>query len=512
MNETAIRTCRRRARFDRRCFGAIVGFALALALSSIAQTATNSVSSVESMIRAQQYDQALSTLRIALRKNPNDVRLWTLQGICFALQGNDNAALPGFDQALRISPGYPAALRGKIQILYKSGDRRAIPLLESMLKSDPGDITGQEMLATLEQHTGNCRDAVSHFQLSKDAIATHPASLEAYGDCLFKLGRAAEAIPVFRELIPLLPGRTYPAYDLAVLLVSQHQNEEAVRVLEPLLTHDQDDADIISLASEAYEATGNTPRAVELQRQAIILRPRDPSGYVLFAVLCLTHDSFQVGIDMVNAGLRRIPGNSSLYLSRGVLFEQLGEFDDAEADFKMAEQLKTPQSMAAYAGDLTIVERNNPARALVRVREQLKAHPDNPLFRLLLAQLIMTRAPQPRSPEFNEAMRNALAAAKSKPDLVEAHNQLASMYMSLDEYREAIQECKIALQYDPSNEAAVYHLVISMRHAGHSTDELQPLVKRLAEVHKESLQRETDRKRYRLVEGSPTTPPDGEHQ
>jgi hypothetical protein len=51
-----------------------------------------------------------------------------------------------------------------------------------------------------------------------------------------------------------------------------------------------------------------------------------------------------------------------------------------------------------------------------------------------------------------------------------------------------------------------------MRHTGRSADELQPLVKRLAEMHKESLQNETDRKRYRLVEeGSPTAQPDGGH-
>jgi tetratricopeptide (TPR) repeat protein len=368
------------------------------------------------------------------------------------------------------------------------------------------------MLGTLEERAGDCRAAVSQFTLSKEAIASHPSSLEAYGFCLFKLDQTADAISVFRQLIPLLPGSAYPSYDLAVVLVASHNNEEAVKVLEPLLTPDQTDPDILSLASQAYEATGNTPKAVALQRQAIILNPTDPSNYVLFAVLCMTHDSFQVGIDMLNAGLKRCSDNSSLYLSRGVLFEQLGEFDEAEADFKMAEQLETTQSIAAYAGDLTILERNDPEKAFARVREQLKAHPNNPLFRLLLAQLIMTKGPEPRSPEFNEAMQDALAAAKTKPDLVEGHNQLASMYMSLNEYQQAIKECKIALQYDPSNEAAMYHLVISMRHTGRSADELQPLVKRLAEMHKESLQNETDRKRYRLVEeGSPTAQPDGGH-
>jgi len=490
----------------------ILGFALVLMLSAQAQEAKVSISAIESMIRSQQYDQALSTLKFALRGNPSDFRLWTLQGICLALQGNDREALAAFDHAIQISPNYSPALKGEIQILYKTGDKRSIPLLKRVLASDPRDVTAHEMLGTFEQRAGDCRGAVSQFLLTKDEIANHPASLEAYGYCLFKLDRTNDAIPVFRELIPLVPGQAYPSYDLAVLLVTSKNNEEAVKVLEPLLTPDQTDPDILSLASQAYEATGNTPKAVALQRQAIVLNPADPSNYVQFAILCMTHDSFQVGIDMLNAGLNQVSDKSLLYLSRGVLNAQLGEFDQAEADFKLAEQLDTTKSIIAYAGDLAILQRNDPERALTQVREQLKAHPENPLFRLLLAQLIMTKAPDPRSPEFNEAMHDALAAAKTKPDLVEAHDQLASMYMSLNEYQQAIKECQIALQYDPSNEAAMYHLVISMRHTGRSADELQPLVKRLAEMHKESLQRETDRKRYRLVEeGSPTAQPAGGH-
>jgi len=486
-------------------FCLIAGFALLATPGARTQGAKVSISSIESMIRSQQYDQALSTLKVALGYSPDDFKLLTLQAICFAMQGNDSAALAAFNHAIRISPDYSPALKGEIQILYKTGDKRAISLLERMLKSDPDDVTGHEMLATLEERAGACPAAVSQFILSKNAIADHPASLEAYGYCLFRLGRTADAISVFRQLIPLVPGQAYPSYDLAVLLVTSHDNEEAVKVLEPLITPNQTDPDILSLASQAYEATGNTPKAVALQRQAIVLNPTDPSNYVLFAILCMTHDSFQVGIDMLDAGIKHVANNSSLYLSRGVLYAQLGDYDKAETDFKIAEQLGSTQSIGAYAGDLTVLQRNDPNTALARVREQLKVHPDNPLFRLLLSQLIMNKAPDPQSPEFKEAMRDALAAARTKPDFVEAHNELASMYMNLKDYDRAIKECRIALRYDPSNETAMYHLIISMRHSGHQ-DDLQPLVERLSDLHKESLRHETDRKRYRLVEErSPTS-------
>ena len=479
-------------------FKLIVGFAFAFVLAAQGQNAKVSIASIESLIRSQQYDQALSTLKMALRSNPGDFKLWTLQGIRLGLQGSDIQAVAAFYHALRISPNYTPALQGEIQILYKSGDKRAIPLLERTLKSDPENTTAHEMLGALEKKAGNCKEAVSHFLRSKDVISSHPASLEAYGYCLTKLDRTAEAIPVFRQLIPLLPGQSYPSYDLALLLVSTHDNEEALKALEPLLTPDQNDPDILSLASKAYEATGKTPQAVALQRQAIVANPTDPTNYVLFAVLCLTHDSFQAGIEMLNAGLKRIPKASSLFLSRGVLYAQMAQWENAEADFKTAEELDSTQGIGAYAGDLSILQKNDPDKALVRVRAQLKVHPDSPLLHLLLAQFIMNQTPQPQTPAFKEAMQETLFAVKSKPDLVEAHNQLANMYMSLGQYDRAIKECRIALQYDPANEAAMYHLIISLRHSGHN-DELPPLVKRLAELHKESLRHESERKSFRLV-------------
>jgi tetratricopeptide (TPR) repeat protein len=269
-------------------------------------------------------------------------------------------------------------------------------------------------------------------------------------------------------------------------------------VLAPLITDEQQDPDILSLASQAYEASGDTPKAAPLLRRAIVLSPTTASYYVMFADICLTHDSFQAGIDMINAGLRRIPNDSALYMSRGILYAQLAEYDKAEADFKRVEQLDSTQSVSSYAGDLTEVMKNNPDQALAKVRIQLQAHPENALLNYLLARLLMNEAPAVESEAFKEAMKSALLAVKLKPDHVDARDILASMYMRTGQYDLAIEQCKIALKYSPSDESATYHLIISMRHTGHS-DDLKPLVKRLAELHQESASHETERKRYRLV-------------
>ena len=470
--------------------------------TAIGQQPTASVAAIESLIRSRQYDQALAMTQSGLEQRPTDFRLWTLEGIIFSMQDKAQRAQIAFEKALRISPQYAPALKGEVQILYGQGDNRAIPLLERILKEDPRDQTAHEMLALLERKKDRCEPAVVHFAASQDATEKHAESLEAYGYCLVQLKKFRDAIPVFKKLITLLPNRAYPRYDLAVVQVANNQNEDALTTLEPLLTPDQPDPDILSLASQAAEAIKDTAKAVALLRQAIVQSPTTQDYYIAFAALCLDHESFQVGIDMINAGLSRIPNAARLYLSRGLLYAEEAEYDKAEADFARAEQLDANQSMSSYAADLAQLKKNNPDEALRRVRLQLKAHPESPLLHYLLAQLLIQNA-DTDSDAYKEAMKEDLRALELKPDLVSARNLMASIHMQAGQYEKAIEQCRIALRYAPNDETATYHLLISLRHAG-KKDELQPLVKRLAELHQQSLQNETDRKLYTLVEQPPT--------
>jgi tetratricopeptide (TPR) repeat protein len=116
----------------------------------------------------------------------------------------------------------------------------------------------------------------------------------------------------------------------------------------------------------------------------------------------------------------------------------------------------------------------------------------------------MNGSPDVESDAFKEAMRAALIAAKEKPDYVPVHDLLASIYMHSAQYSLAIDECHKALGYDPSDETATYHLLISLKHTG-QTEELDVLSKRLAQLHRESLQRENQRKSFRLIEGNPAS-------
>jgi tetratricopeptide (TPR) repeat protein len=483
-------------------------FILGATLVAQGQATKVPIASIQSLIRSQQYDQALQLTRSALHDTPNDFRLWTLEGIVLSIKGSNHDAIDAFDRALSLSPNYTAALKGEVQLLDPTQDKRAIPLLERILKVDPKDATAHEMLAILEGRQADCRAANEHFLLSAEVIANHPQSLEVYGACLWQTKQTQKAVSIFERLAALLPEQPYPKYDLAVVLAGARQPQAALKVLEPLLATNQSDPDILSLASEVYEAAGNTPEAVALLRQAIVLRPANASYYVAFAALSLDHESYQVGIDMINAGLQRISNDPSLYISRGLLYAQLAQYEEAEADFNKAEGMDSTQSLSSYAIDLTELQRNHPEKALLEVRSQLKSLPDDAFLHFLLAKLLTIQGSDTDTEVSGEAIRSALRAVKLKPDLVEARDLLASMYTRSGKYNLAIEQCRLALQYSPSDQTAIYHLIVALRHSGQrgQRDEIQTLVKRLSDVQQASRQQETDRKRFKLVEQPPVPP------
>jgi tetratricopeptide (TPR) repeat protein len=94
---------------------------------------------------------------------------------------------------------------------------------------------------------------------------------------------------------------------------------------------------------------GDTPRAVSLLRQAIISDPRDVALYLDFAGISMDHQSFPAGIAMINSGLVLQPNVAALYVARGILYVQLAQYDQAEADFEKADALDPKRSIGSAA-------------------------------------------------------------------------------------------------------------------------------------------------------------------
>jgi tetratricopeptide (TPR) repeat protein len=481
---------------------------LELARGSAPQTdqGPSPVGKIVAALRSQNFDEALRLCSVALDKSPKDKRVWTLCGMAYSGKEEESSALEAYQRALKLDSDYLPALEGAAQIEYQRRSPAAKPLILRVLAQRPDDPTSHTMLGFLEYEAKDCTDAVSHFQQGEEVLAKEPMALAAYGACLAQLGHYDQAIPDFERALETDPSIQSLRFNLALAQWKANQPQEALSTLQPLIATGNGHDDALRLSADIYESIGDTQHAVELLRKAILANPKNADAYLDFASLSYDHASMQVGIDILNAGLTQLPMEGSLYLARGVLYAQLGEYEQATEDFEKANHLDPNLSVLGAAKGIEASQQHKSAEALATFRAAAKAHPQDALTLYLLAEALSQESPQEGSSDYAEEVNAAKLACRLTPWMVAAHDLLATIYLQGGHTELAVEQSRAALAVDPKDEQAVYHLILALRTTG-KKDEISTLLKQLAALRSAAQTDLAQTKRYQLQE-MPVAEPD----
>jgi tetratricopeptide (TPR) repeat protein len=445
---------------------------------------------IAAKVQHEDFATALASSNAALRATPNDYRLWTLRGMAYSGLKNEHSSQTAFQHALKIAPYYLPALEGAAQLKYQQRDESARQLLLRILSLRPNDPTTHGMLAVLDYKKHDCSSAVSHFQQAGASISSQPDGLAMYGKCLATLERFQEAIPVFEQALSLDPSKQSIRYNLALCQWNSGNATDALASLQPLTATDQSDERVLELAAGIYESTGETQKAIDTLRKAILAHPKNPDAYVQFAYLTYQHGSPQIGIDFLNAGLTQLPQEGQLYLVRGILLCQLGEFTKAFDDFQTANRLDPSLSYADVAKGIVESQVHKPTEALAQFRAAAKEHPNEALTQYLLAEALSDQD----NPDLAGAIGAASRAILLDPRLVAAQDLIAGIYLQEGAKQKAIEHSEAALAVDPKDQQALYHLILAMR-GTERKGEIPALLKRMNELHKTGVVGDAPQKR-----------------
>lgn len=478
----------------------IVSVASVMAPTLQAQTATASASPADIIqaLQSQQFDEALRLSQLNLKKYPGDKRLWTLRGMALSGKGSASVALTSFKHALSLDPHYLPALEGAAQAAFRKGSPEAKSFLSAILSEHPEDPTSNAMLGFVEYRDKDCNDAVASFERGQVAVSNDANALGAYGYCLATLERYDQAMDVLTKALTLDSKSQHVRLDLALVQWRANHAQDALATLLPLTDATPAVPTAQLLAASIYESSNDTPHAVELLRKVILQDPKNVEAYLDFASLAFDHDSMQVGVDYLSAGLTQLPRDPNLYLARGVLQAQLGHFPEAAEDFAKADELDPHLSFPKVAQGLVASQEHHSAQALSNFRAAAKAHPDDALAQYLLAEALSEESDAEDSIAYKEEVAAAERAARLDPHMVAARDLLATAYLRNNQPQKAIQECRAALATDPADQQAVYHLILALRKAG-SKEEIPDLLKRLNQLRSATPQG-SQSKRFRLQE------------
>ena len=466
---------------------------------------------LQSVVAAlQSHDNELA-LRLAdglTEAHPVDPRTWTLKGIALQALGRPAESLQAFERALQIDPKNRMALEAAAQLEFQAGRPEALPFLETLLTLNPNDQTAHAMTAALAFQRKDCEAVVEHYGQSPQVIANDIPALSEFGSCLSRLNRAEEALPVFERIAELRQRGPDALYYLGLAQHTAHHNKEAITTLLPLTESGPGKQRVASLnlIAAAYEEDQQTPLALAALQKAIALSPDDVANYLDLATLSLDHGSFKLGIDVLDAGLRAVPDSAALYLERGVLKVQLGQYNEANADFQKAAALNPIQNDSSVALGISLLQENRPEESIRVLKQRLERSPEDPDLNYLLAELLLRSGIQPGTASFHEAEAATLRAVRNRPNFTRAQDVLTELYLRAGKTALAEESARLALKSDPDDQSALYSLIVCLRSKGDHT-ELPDLVQRLAEATTKLREQEKARNRVRLVEeqgGRPT--------
>ena len=442
------------------------------------------------LLRAGEFQRALSAVEDQLKVEPNDARLLTMRGIALAQLGRETDALGSYRKALVRSPDYLAALEGAAQIEYRTGSPEAVGHLSRLIKLNARDETAHAMRGVMAARSGHCEHAVEDFGAAADELAKQPDAQRQYGTCLFRLRRWRDAGNAFALLLQADPQDKRAAYGVASAQIQAGEFEEAVKTLEGF----PDDAEALALSANALEAMGRTPEAITNLRSAILADPKRESFYAQFAELCFTYKSYQAGVEVITAGLTQLPGSAKLYLARGILLVQEAQYEAADKDFATAERLDPREASSADAEILALIQANRLDEAKRLLDEKLKLHPRDAQLHFFKADVLS------RLNDNQGSMRAVKQAIALRADFSMAHDLLARLYLQNGEEGLAIHECQAALKSDAQDETALYRWlrILNARHRESDAAELAYVTEQWKQARAKQKETDVRESRYRI--------------
>lgn len=460
---------------------AIVVVLMPAALS--AQLAGDDANTVAYELQQNNNAQAVVIADRILTTRPSDCQVLTLRGIALGREGQVSDAQNSFEKALDSCPDSLPALEGAAQIAYAKRSAAATGLLQRILLQRPDDQTTHAMLGSLSFQYGDCAAAIQHFERSLSLVQKSEEAQRELGSCLFSQGDHLKAEETLRRITEQDPSEEN-LLPLAVVEWKSKEFDAAINTLQPLLTSSSAGSKTFALAAQVAEEKGDTPRAVEWLHTAILKDPGETANYLLFATISFNHASYQVGIDVVNAGLRQSPNAAKLYLARGVLQVQLSNYDAAVADFEKAHALDSRLSFVEDAMGMIRSQQHDWAGSLEIFQQQAAKHPQDPLLQYLYAEALAHDNGNGSEQNTARAIAAVKKALEQEPGYQPARDLLCTLLLKTNRYAEVIDQAQLALKSDPTDQSALYQEIQAQRRLGNK-EAIQPLVSRLEELKRQ---------------------------
>jgi protein O-mannosyl-transferase len=221
-----------------------------------------------------QWRDSTTLFRHALAVTSDNYLAHVNLGAALVAEGKIDEALPHFETALRIQPGFAKAHVNVGMALAALGDAAAASAAyEQALAIDPGSALAHYNLGVLRAQQGRLDEAITEYRA---ALAADPDYVNAHnnlGLTLATLGRSTEAIEHYRAALAVQPDFAPAHSNLAVALEDAGQVDEALAHYQAAVQLAPEEPLPRLNLGAVLMGRGLTDEAIAQYREALRLRP-----------------------------------------------------------------------------------------------------------------------------------------------------------------------------------------------------------------------------------------------
>jgi tetratricopeptide (TPR) repeat protein len=495
-------------------------------------------------VQRREFAPAIRTLERLLGQTPRDLRVLNLLGIALTGAGKPQEANARFQEALAIDPLFAPALRNLAVNEFTLGrPAEARKHFERVLEQAPDDEIAHVHLGEILFDERQYAAALIHYDKGRSRVAQNPRWTLHHATCLLDQKRAPDAIALLDRLprddgalwfdagvvlgrygakadaarfFGVARGAGYKdpyvaGYNQTLMLIEAGENEAAIRVADALFAQGLKPAELYNLVSRAYAKLDRIKDAYDALREATRIEPGNPEHYIDMAMLCLEHENYDLGLEIVDIGLKHRPDSAMLYLQRGVVLAMKGAVEQSEQEFSRASKAAPTDPAPHVALAMVWMQRGQTSRAVEALRARARGMSSQPVILYALGIALLRSGAAPDDAAGTEALEAFRTAARLRPEFAPAQAELGKLLLKRNDVRGAIAHLEKAVELEPDNSAPAYVLSQAYRRDG-QTDRARDLLARVSRLNARERGDDPDtdlrRAMFRIVRDASAAPAD----
>ena len=286
------------------------------------------------------------------------------------------------------------------------------------------------------------------------------------GAALARRGQFSEAIPHLLAARARL-GDDYRAnFNLALCYIGTDQLESALPILAALRAQGHDNADVNNLLAQILVAKGEDGEAFTALERASSFTPENEKLYLFVSDACMAKQNYELGLQVVDLGLKNLPDSAWLHYERGMFLALLDQLDSGKNELILTGRIAPASDVAFVAATQEAMLEGHLKEAVRIAREGLGKGHQHFLLLTLLGEALLRSGIIPGQPEFQEAQNVLEKSTVDHPNDQGSQLALGKIYLLAGRLDDAILHLEIARSLNPSDPSAYSHLAVAYRRQG----------------------------------------------